>query len=382
MSTKQYAKLGIEALIVVIVLALFLGQLLGQPILLSYVFTGSMAPTMDPGDGFVAVPSALVTEYSEGDVITFEAEEIQGGGLTTHRIVGETEQGYVTRGDANPFTDQDGGEPHVQEAQIVAKAGTVGSTVIVVPHLGTVVMGLQDAIETVQQQAAMLFGFQSLQGTQGLAYLLFGLSVLAYIFETMREGGKSRERGRSRTRENGTDTTLILVVLAAVLMISATAAMVVPAGTEQFGVVSSQSASENPTVIQQGTTENLTYIVPNGGLVPTVVFLESETDGIEAAPDELYLEGQSSLNATVSITAPPETGYYRYFLTEHRYLAILPPSLIADLHGIHPWVPLGVINGLLGGGIYLIGRVVIGTDRVRIRSRDRPSSSFVSRLFE
>ncbi len=382
MSTKQYAKLGIEALIVVIVLALFLGQLLGQPILLSYVFTGSMAPTMDPGDGFVAVPSALVTEYSEGDVITFEAEEIQGGGLTTHRIVGETEQGYVTRGDANPFTDQDGGEPHVQEAQIVAKAGTVGNTVIVVPHLGTVVMGLQDAIETVQQQAAMLFGFQSLQGTQGLAYLLFGLSVLAYIFETMREGGKSRERGRSRTRENGTDTTLILVVLAAVLMISATAAMVVPAGTEQFGVVSSQSASENPTVIQQGTTENLTYIVPNGGLVPTVVFLESETDGIEAAPDELYLEGQSSLNATVSITAPPETGYYRYFLTEHRYLAILPPSLIADLHGIHPWVPLGVINGLLGGGIYLIGRVVIGTDRVRIRSRDRPSSSFVSRLFE
>jgi len=381
-STKQYAKLGIEALIVVIVLALFLGQLLGQPILLSYVFTGSMAPTMDPGDGFVAVPSALVTEYSEGDVITFEAEEIQGGGLTTHRIVGETEQGYVTRGDANPFTDQDGGEPHVQEAQIVAKAGTVGNTVIVVPHLGTVVMGLQDAIETVQQQAAMLFGFQSLQGTQGLAYLLFGLSVLAYIFETMREGGKSRERGRSRTRENGTDTTLILVVLAAVLMISATAAMVVPAGTEQFGVVSSQSASENPTVIQQGTTENLTYIVPNGGLVPTVVFLESETDGIEAAPDELYLEGQSSLNATVSITAPPETGYYRYFLTEHRYLAILPPSLIADLHGIHPWVPLGVINGLLGGGIYLIGRVVIGTDRVRIRSRDRPSSSFVSRLFE
>lgn len=382
MSTKQYAKLGIEALIVVIVLALFLGQLLGQPILLSYVFTGSMAPTMDPGDGFVAVPSALVTEYSEGDVITFEAEEIQGGGLTTHRIVGETEQGYVTRGDANPFTDQDGGEPHVQEAQIVAKAGTVGNTVIVVPHLGTVVMGLQDAIETVQQQAAMLFGFQSLQGTQGLAYLLFGLSVLAYIFETMREGGKSRERGRSRTRENGTDTTLILVVLAAVLMISATAAMVVPAGTEQFGVVSSQSASENPTVIQQGTTENLTYIVPNGGLVPTIVFLESETDGIEAAPDELYLEGQSSLNATVSITAPPETGYYRYFLTEHRYLAILPPSLIADLHGIHPWVPLGVINGLLGGGIYLIGRVVIGTDRVRIRSRDRPSSSFVSRLFE
>jgi len=381
-STKQYAKLGIEALIVVIVLALFLGQLLGQPILLSYVFTGSMAPTMDPGDGFVAVPSALVTEYSEGDVITFEAEEIQGGGLTTHRIVGETEQGYVTRGDANPFTDQDGGEPHVQEAQIVAKAGTVGNTVIVVPHLGTVVMGLQDAIETVQQQAAMLFGFQSLQGTQGLAYLLFGLSVLAYIFETMREGGKSRERGRSRTRENGTDTTLILVVLAAVLMISATAAMVVPAGTEQFGVVSSQSASENPTVIQQGTTENLTYIVPNGGLVPTIVFLESETDGIEAAPDELYLEGQSSLNATVSITAPPETGYYRYFLTEHRYLAILPPSLIADLHGIHPWVPLGVINGLLGGGIYLIGRVVIGTDRVRIRSRDRPSSSFVSRLFE
>jgi signal peptidase len=39
-----------------VVASLVAGSLLGQPVLLSYVETGSMAPTMEPGKGFVAVP--------------------------------------------------------------------------------------------------------------------------------------------------------------------------------------------------------------------------------------------------------------------------------------------------------------------------------------
>jgi signal peptidase len=42
-----------------------------------------MQPTLDTGDGFVAIPEAVAGEIEEGDVITFRAEELQGGGLTT-----------------------------------------------------------------------------------------------------------------------------------------------------------------------------------------------------------------------------------------------------------------------------------------------------------
>ena len=254
MSITRTLSVALQAAAVLVVVSLVVGQFLGQPILLSYVETGSMQPTLSPGDGFVAIPAQVAGGIGTGDVVTFDAQEIEGGGLTTHRVVEETERGYVTRGDNNPFTDQDGGEPVVQDADVVAKALQVGGGVVVIPHLGTVAMGFQSALDAVQTQLAVTFGVRSLQGTQGLAYIVFGLSVVAYAVDWYRNAG-SRDRGsRDRSRDDGTSAFAILGVLALVLMATATAAMVVPAGTQEYGVVSAEFESENPTVIERGTS--------------------------------------------------------------------------------------------------------------------------------
>jgi signal peptidase len=71
-----------------------------------------MEPTLNAGGGFVAVPAAVAGLIEAGDVIVYEAEETQGGGLTTHRVVGETDRGFI-RGGPNPLTDQDSDEPPV-----------------------------------------------------------------------------------------------------------------------------------------------------------------------------------------------------------------------------------------------------------------------------
>jgi len=147
---------------------------------------------LSPGDGFIAIPAPIAGGIGVGDVVTFDAQEIEGGGLTTHRVVEETERGYVTRGDNNPFTDQDGGEPVVQEADIVAKALTVGGGVVVIPHLGTVAMGFQSALDSVQTWLAVTFGVRSLQGTQGLAYIFFGLSAVAYAVDWYLDRGAAK----------------------------------------------------------------------------------------------------------------------------------------------------------------------------------------------
>ncbi len=84
---------GVQGTVLVVLGALIVGQLLGQPVLLGFVETGSMEPTIETGDGFVAVPSDLTGDPEPGDVVVFDAEELEGGGLTTHRIVEETEQG-------------------------------------------------------------------------------------------------------------------------------------------------------------------------------------------------------------------------------------------------------------------------------------------------
>jgi len=74
----------LTVLFVAVVIAMLVGQQLGQPILLGFVVTGSMSPTLEPGDGFVAVPPAIAGDIEEGDVVTFDARELEGGGLTTH----------------------------------------------------------------------------------------------------------------------------------------------------------------------------------------------------------------------------------------------------------------------------------------------------------
>ena len=377
MSPRRALTLVAEFLVVGAVLALVAGQILGVPVLLGYVETGSMAPTMEPGDGFVAVPSAVAGEVEEGDVITFRAEEIQGGGLTTHRVVGETERGYVTRGDANPFTDQDGGEPPVKEAQIVAKALQVGGTVVVIPNLGTVVVGVQGVISGTQRWIAATLGTRSLLGPQGLTYLLLAGSALAYVLDLVVGDDRSKRRERSRSRDDGVSTRLVMAGLALLVVSTATAAMVVPAGTQEFGVVSAEFDSEQPTTIRQGESSTLPYAVPNAGLVPVHVYFDS-SDGVAVDSEYVYVGSRGEASVDLTITAPPETGYYRYFLTEYRYLAVLPGPVVDALYRVHPWLPIVVIDALLGGAMYLVGMAVVGTGRVRSRSRDGPST--LSRL--
>jgi len=370
MSIKRTLVVVAQALAVVAVLALVSGQFLGQPILLGFVETGSMQPTLDPGDGFVAVPTAVTGDIEPGDVVTFEAQEIQGGGLTTHRVVEETDRGYVTRGDNNPFTDQDGGEPIVQEADIVATALQVGGGVVVIPHLGTVAMGMQSGLDTVQTRLAVAFGVRALQGTQGVAYVLFGLSTVVYAVDWYLDSGKRGSRDRDRSRDDGVSTLVILLALALVLVSTATAAMIVPAGSQEYGVVSAEFESDNPTVIERGTSEAVEYPVPNAGLVPVYVYVTPSSPGVEVSDERLVVGSRGEASTTVTLSAPGETGYYRMFVAEHRYLAILPVSVVDELYAIHPWVPLVVIDGLLGGGLLGVGLLLLGGEPARIRSRE------------
>ena len=371
---------GVQALqiaMVVFLIAMVLGQLLGQPVLLGFVTSGSMEPTLDTGDGFVAVPTAVTGPVEEDDVAVFRAEEIQGGGLTTHRVVEKTDRGYITRGDANPFTDQDGGEPPVKDEQIVAVAWQPGGEVLAIPGVGTVVTGTQTALQTVQRQLASALGTRSLLGVQGLAYLVFALSVLLYGADVWRSDGRDRQ-SRGRSRETGTSARLLFAVFAVVIALGATAAMVGPAGPQQFGIVSAESDAPGPRVIETGTSESVTYPVGNGGVVPVVVYLEPGSDAVDVRPSELTVPERSVRNATLDLHAPPETGYYRQYVTEHRYLAILPQSHIRTLYRLHPWAPIAVIDLLLAVPFYLVGVSLVGTGRVRNRSRERALSAFAS----
>lgn len=364
------------ALVVVLVLlvgSLVLGQLLGQPLLLGYVETGSMSPTMEPNDGYIAIPPQLAGPIEEGDVVTFHAEVLHGGGLTTHRVVDIQGDRYITKGDANPVTDQDGSEPPVSEDQIKAVALEFGGDVVVIPQIGLLVTGVGGALEWFQQQLALILGTRAVLGTQGLAYILFGVGIIAYVFSELVTTSSSRERKtRTRRRETGmVDARQVVLSLTFVLLVLLTASMVVPAGEYSTTIVSSQSDAPGPEVIHQGGSENLTYVIPSNGLAPVRAYLEPTSEGVSISEHAVSVPGGETRNVTVTLSAPPQTGTYERSFVEHRYLAVLPTQTIDALYEVHPWAPIIAIDLLLGVGFAGVAAAIMGSSAIRM---DRRSS--------
>jgi signal peptidase len=304
------------AALMIVVAALVLGQLLGQPVLLGYVTTGSMEPALSQGDGFVAVPSALAGSPQPGDVVVFESETVQGGGLTTHRVVEVTDEGYVTKGDANPFTNQDGGEPPVSDGQIAAHALQVNGQVVAIPHLGTAVTGVRDVVAA---------PFAALGEEQAGTVLVF---VGMLLFVAAGAMGDRRQTSRSRDRENVIAVWAVVLFAAAVVTMAATAAMVVPASTYEIELVATDEPSDDPQVVEPGATlarrlvveahysnddpqvvepgatAEVSYEVHNGGVIPALVVTDPVDEGVTVEPVRSIL-GFDERERCSSPPAPP-----------------------------------------------------------------------------
>lgn len=363
------------------VLLMLFGQVLGQPLGLGFVVTGSMAPTLEPGDGFVAVPTPLSGDIEEGDVVTFQAEEIQGGGLTTHRVVGETPRGYITKGDANPFTDQDGGEPPVRESDVVAVALQFDGSVLTIPALGTVVQLLQGVFGGF---VALLAGIPILGAVaqQGVGAVMITIGVvvigLSFVGDLVSRGG-DRSRSRTRSREGVYSAALLLVVIVFIITLPATASMVVPSGTNEIQVVSSQSPSENPLVIEAGGEQEINYNSSASGFLPRIIVIEPTTAGVTVSDPVHALAPGGQGVSRVTISAPAETGSYQRGISQQHYVWVLPKSLVLGLHAIHPWVAILVIDVLLAVLVTVVFLLTIGFNPIRLRSKGR-ELGFVDKL--
>ena len=355
---------------VVVILALVVGHLLGQPILLSFVTTGSMEPTIGAGDGFIAIPSQ-VSDINEGDVVVFEARELEGGGLTTHRIVGETDEGYITQGDANPFTDQDSDEPPVTDEQIRATALEINGNVVTIPSLGTAILWFRDGALTIQQTIGGLIGLDEpddIQGT-GVIFVLVGIVLLVATFLDSLRTQSTRKRVRSRARES-VDPRLMLVFLLLVVLVPANAAMLGSGTTHEMVVDGDDLTGE----VEPGDPIENELTATNSGIVTMLVTVDEPTGEATVRDRTLSVAGGASESTSIFVDAPESGTERAVTVTEQRYILLLPESVLVDLHERSPWLAIGAINGLLGFGIIAFAGGLLGFSRRSYRetSRDIP----------
>lgn len=374
---RRWGSQFVQILLVIVVLSLLLGGFLGQPILLSFVETGSMEPTLEPGDGFVAIPSQVSGEVQQNDVIVFEAQHLNGGGLTTHRVVGETEAGYITRGDANPFTDQDGDEPPVTDAQIVAEALQINGWVVTIPSLGAFVWGIQEVTGALQQELALLFGTDMFLGTNGVAFLISSIGLVIVIYGLLFDDqSRRRDTGRSRRRNGIYDPRRAIVALTLFMLLVSGGTMVAMSTTHEYGMISASFDSEQPTTVPVGDESSFKHSAINGGQLPVYAFYEPASSNVDVQPHSTRMNRSEVKNVTVTLQAPDETGFYPQYVSEHRYFAVLPFGVVSTLYAIHPWVPIVATSLLFGLPLFVVGVAVLGTRPVRTRSTSRERDSW------
>lgn len=355
----RLVRTALEVLVGLVLGAVLIGALLGQPIGLAFVETGSMQPTLHPGDGFVALPPEVVGELTEGQVVTFVDAE---GQLTTHRVVDRTPQRLITKGDDNPLTDQQTGDPPVPRERVVAVAVSVGGDPVVIPGLGDLTTWLRGLFGAAAARVGVA-------GSPRQIAVAVGAAVVAALVldEAVEEADDVRSRERRRGRDTGYDTSRLLMAGTVIVVLVATLSMVTAGGTVVVPLDSVAPGGATEGGVVAGTTTTTPVTLGNGGLLPTVAVLETTAPGTGVRDRVVTVPAGGQANATVEVTAPDTPGRYERPVTVSRYVGVLPPGVLAAAHDIHPALGVVAVDVTLAVGLLAVGRLLLGRGRLRLR---------------
>jgi signal peptidase len=283
------------------------------PVSVHYATSDSMEPTIGEGDVF------LVTEGSVevSDVALYYSSERDG--LVAHRVVDETDAGYVTQGDANPSTDQAGGAPPVAPGEVVGPVVTVGGSPLTLSGLGPVV-------GVVATNRGLVAG--------ALAVLLVGLLTM---------------EGRSERDSRGDLTTAAaffrpflamgVALMVTTIVVGAAAAPVAVLHTSDPAV-----AADQRLAVETGTAETVTVPVETDRLPMTYHVVEASGD-LTVTDYELTTSG---VDASVAVEALPSDGTTTGQIRVYTYPAAVPKALVVALHGLHP------VAGAFGAAVTML----------------------------
>jgi signal peptidase len=364
----------LELVVVAALVVVFAGFVTGQPVLVAFVETGSMAPTLEPGDGFVAVPTPLAGSVDEGDVVTFRGRD---GRLTTHRVVGETDDGFVTRGDANAFTDQQAGDRPVSRDRIVAVAWAPGGDALVLPGVGGVAEGARGVVAV----AARTVGLSA--DPSRLAAVAFVVTATAFVLdELLADADGQRSTTRQVGRADGLAVSRVVVAAVAVALVASLAAMLVASGAATVpydSVDPGESGAGSGGGIPAGESRTVSMTTSNDGVLPMIVVLDAPGERAQLADDAVVLAPRANATTNVSITAPAEPGRYGATVARSQYLGVLPAGVVRTLHGVNAWLARFAVALVPAVATLALARLFVGRLRGRLRlQEERPVPVAVS----
>jgi len=331
--------LDIATMIFIILVALIVlsGYIPDQLIFLSYVRSDSMEPTMNIGDVFFVVPKSIAGELNVGDVVVFRFPEEPN--LIVHRIIGQTPQGFATRGDNSPFADQQGDRPYVKDEMVIGKVATFLGGYILIPKLGVVIFYLSYYVKAY------------------FLYVMIGLLTLgAFSIQMDRSKRKERRHRRRFLKIRHMYLSAFLIILFA-----ATFFMLIKTGPLKIDYLSSPYAKPGDVnAVLPNTNITRLIVLDNSGFIPYYAVVQPKSGNVYIKETDRLVWPLSSLEVPVVIRTNSTTGWHSVKFDVGTYMLLLPPQLIDFLSMINIYLPItvmAIVLGCIGGAAFKVFEV-------------------------
>ncbi|OPL08507.1 MAG: hypothetical protein AVO33_11175 [delta proteobacterium ML8_F1] len=317
---KKILKNAVGGLFILAILGVASSSSGGAPSL-TYVYSESMEPLIMTNDAFIVWPEK---NPEVGDIVVFRPSVLEAQYIT-HRIIGEVEEGFITKGDNSPYTDQSSGEPPIKPSRIVGRVVTIGGSPLVIPQLGVLSEGLQDLFS---DNARIFSG------------IFLGLAILNLLVGTLRSPRRRRPRNRWRLMNvyRGIGITAVLIVVLSVYYGSQ---------VKQVDYLVSESPGTLGDQVKRGEAGQLSIQAENNGLIPVWFVADGlEPFRVDHAPRVIW--PLSEVTVMIDVLPQENTGRYMGYVRVFNYPALLPRSWLLFFHRINPFFGILSVGAALG----------------------------------
>ena len=325
---KKWGTLLFYLILIFLIITPLLTLARGKPTLAASIRTWSMAPQLTRGDMAFLLPVEERTELSQGEIVVFRAPEDGIRDWTMHRIVGgDAENGYITKGDANDRTDQEGkGYPPIKPKWIGGVVPTVGDVPLKIPLVGYLPLLLE----------------QNLQDPNPMLIPAFiGILAVALVLDEVFKPKKKRRKEAIQKHH-------LYFIGGAAFALLMGAAMLMGSLFINFPYQVSDTPGalmgSDVGVLKKGDERQLTLAeLDNHGGIPSLYFAASADPQVELERESIYLSSgeEAEINATVYAE---ENGEYQSSIVVGMFLPFLPSEVISFLAGVNIWLAFGVVS--------------------------------------
>lgn len=323
-------------LLIFTVSASFGSTVLKQPFIMSAVRSNSMYPLFQKGDIILVNKINNQDKINIGDIVVFRCNEgsLLSKGWVVHRIIsGDSNKGYITKGDANRNADQISLDtPPIKRQWIVSKVITFNKVPLKISYIGYVPLYME----------------KMLNNSYLLPLIIIALSIILVYTELL---NNKKRRKKNKFKKHNMAIIYILIGITISIMLGASMLISSAHINLRYKVSDENSGvmmGSNVGIIKKGDLiEKKLTNISNKGFVPLVSIISTKDPQISFSQDLISVKASDEVDINFKLKAE-NVGNYNSSVWIGLFYPLIPKKAIYLLSKKNYWYSLIIISIIPG----------------------------------